>query len=88
MPLFVAVRVNCTQAIKDFLNSSQADQDVRTGKTVRNATEQEIKKDCVLFFDVILSQEAVVTKEVSAICRSILIFDITDPSIIRNVRHV
>jgi len=35
--LFVAVRVNCTQAIKDLLNSSQADQDVRTGRAVSHS---------------------------------------------------
>ena len=35
-PLFVAVRVSCTQAIKDLLNSSQADQDVRSGRAVRD----------------------------------------------------
>lgn len=37
-PLFVAVRVNCTQAIKDLLHTSQADQDVRSGRTVSDVT--------------------------------------------------
>ena len=39
-PLFVAVRSNCTQAIKALLNSSQADQDVRFGKSVRTLDSQ------------------------------------------------
>ena len=39
-PLFVAVRVNCLPAIKDILNSSQAEQDVKTGRSVR-IKEQE-----------------------------------------------
>ncbi|XP_078360679.1 uncharacterized protein LOC144645086 isoform X3 [Oculina patagonica] len=37
-PLFVAARVSCTQAIKDLLNSSQADQDVRTGRAENGDT--------------------------------------------------
>lgn len=41
-PLFVAVRVNCTQAIKDLLHTSQADQDVRSGRTKNGDTLMHI----------------------------------------------
>ncbi|KAK2558254.1 Ankyrin-1 [Acropora cervicornis] len=37
-PLFVAVRVNCLQAIKEMLNSSQAEQDVKNGRSANGDT--------------------------------------------------
>ncbi|XP_068748124.1 serine/threonine-protein phosphatase 6 regulatory ankyrin repeat subunit B-like isoform X2 [Montipora capricornis] len=37
-PLFIAVRVNCPQAIKQLLNSAQADQDVKAGRSASGDT--------------------------------------------------